>query len=169
MCATDGLRASFRKAEVLNLPLLNQVLHGSRDVFDRHVRVNTVLVEEVDGINLESLQRGLGDVLDVIRPTVDARKRINVEPELGGYYHFRTEGGESFTHEFFVRERPVCFGGVEECNAVFDSRPNQRDHLLLVSSRAVTIAHPHAAEPHGRNFQIAASQFTFLHFSSYNC
>ena len=61
----------------------------------------------------------------MLRPTIDAWKGIKVEPELRGYHDLPTEGGEGFAHEFFVRERPVGFGGVEECDAAFDGRPNQ--------------------------------------------
>ena len=48
VCATDRLHACFGKAEVLHLPLLNQFLHRAGDIFDRHVRVNAVLIEQVD-------------------------------------------------------------------------------------------------------------------------
>jgi fatty-acyl-CoA synthase len=42
MCGTDFLMPDrFGKAEVLHLAFLNQVLHRSRYVFDRHIRVNT--------------------------------------------------------------------------------------------------------------------------------
>src|SRR6266496_4365426 len=69
VCAPNRLYSRFRKAEVLHFTLLNQVLHRSRHVFDRHVRVNTVLIEQIDGIDLESLKRALGDLLDVLWPT----------------------------------------------------------------------------------------------------
>ena len=51
----------FGKAEVLDLTFPNQVLHRSRHVFDRHLRVDTVLVEQIDGIDPEPLERALGD------------------------------------------------------------------------------------------------------------
>ncbi len=70
--AANRLCSCFRKAEVLHLPFLNQVLHRSGHVFDWHVRVNTVLIEQIDGIDLESLERGLGDLLDVLWPTIQA-------------------------------------------------------------------------------------------------
>src|SRR2546425_7133882 len=35
VCMTNRLCCCFRKAEVLHLPFLNQVLHRSRHVFDR--------------------------------------------------------------------------------------------------------------------------------------
>src|SRR4029077_6436061 len=66
VCATDGLHAGFRKAEVLHLALLNQLFHRSSGVFDRHVGVNAVLIEQIDDIGLEALQRGLSDFLDVL-------------------------------------------------------------------------------------------------------
>ena len=74
--ATDRLRSCFGKAEVLDLAFLNQVLHRSRHVFDRHVRVDTVLVEQIDGVDLEPLERGLGDLLDVLRPAIQAEPRV---------------------------------------------------------------------------------------------
>src|SRR5437879_7096128 len=70
VCATDCLHSWIRKAEVLHLTFLNQVLHGARYVFDRHGGVNTVLVEQIDDIGLESLEGGLGDFLDVLWPTI---------------------------------------------------------------------------------------------------
>jgi hypothetical protein len=51
---------------VLNLAFLNQVFHRFRYVFDRHTWVNAVLIEQVNGFDLESLERGLGDLLDVL-------------------------------------------------------------------------------------------------------
>ncbi len=52
--APDGLRTGLGKAEVLHLAGLNQLLHRAGYVFDGHVRVNAVLVEQVDGFYPES-------------------------------------------------------------------------------------------------------------------
>jgi hypothetical protein len=57
--AADRLHARFGKAEVLDLAFLNQILHRARHVFDRHVRVNPMLIEQVDDIHLEPLERAL--------------------------------------------------------------------------------------------------------------
>jgi type II intron maturase len=142
---------------------------SSRHVFDGHVRVNTVLIEQIDGIDLESLERALGGLFDVLRPTIQARRgplplRIKVEPELGGDHYLLTAGSKGFAHELFVRERTVDFGGVEECDAAFDGQPDHGDHLLLVRSRTVAAAHSHAAEPESRNLKAAVSKFARLHF-----
>ena len=56
------MRARFGQAEMLDLALPDQVLHGARDVFDRNVRVDAVLIEQVDDIGPEPLERGVGDL-----------------------------------------------------------------------------------------------------------
>src|SRR5215472_13557675 len=115
---------------MLNLALLNQLLHCAGHVFDRYARVNTMLIEQIDGIDLESLERGFGDLLDVLWPAIQAHEPgfsvgLQFETELGGYHHFATKWSESFAHQFFVGERAVNFSSIEECDAAFDRRPNQ--------------------------------------------
>src|SRR5436309_2865689 len=49
------------------------------------------------------------------------------------------------------------------CTPASDGRPDQRDPLPLVYGRAVAEAQAHAAEPEGRHFQVALSEFALLH------
>ena len=70
VCTTDRLNSCFRKTEVLNLTFVDEFLHRSRDVFDRHVQIDTMLVKPIDRINLESLERFFRDLLDVLRATI---------------------------------------------------------------------------------------------------
>jgi len=83
-----------------------------------------VLIEQIDDTGLESLEQGLGDLLDVLRPTIEAWEGLDVEPELGGNHHLVTKGGKRFAHELLVRERTVDFRRVEERDAA-------RDGLLI--------------------------------------
>ena len=66
MRATNRFRACLRKSEVLHLTGLNQVLHRSGNFFDRHVRINPVLVVQIDDIGLEPLQRAFDGLLYVL-------------------------------------------------------------------------------------------------------
>jgi hypothetical protein len=59
--ATDRLHSCFRKTEVLDLTFLNQVFDGAGDVLNRHVRVNPMLIEQIDVVGLKSLERRFGD------------------------------------------------------------------------------------------------------------
>jgi len=55
---------------VLDLALLDQILHRAGNVFDCHVRVYPVLIEQVDDIDPEPLERALDGFLDMFRPAV---------------------------------------------------------------------------------------------------
>src|SRR5216684_8621609 len=145
---------------MLYLAFLNQVLHRSRHIFDWHFRVNAVLVEEINNLSLEPLERALHALLDVFRPAVQTHWTriflgLELEPELRCDYHLLTKGGEGFAHELFIRERAVDLSRIEECDAAFERSPNDRDHLLLGPHWTVTTGHPHAAETDGRNFEVS--------------
>ena len=43
-------------SEVLHLTGLDQFLNGARDILDWYIRINAVLIEEVDGFDPESLK-----------------------------------------------------------------------------------------------------------------
>ena len=111
---------------MLDLTFLDQVLDRARYVFDRHAGVNPVLIEQIDDIGVETLERGVGDLLDMLRPAVQASAALavwfDIEAELGGNHHSFTERSECFAHEFFVDKRAVDLGGIEECDAEFDCR-----------------------------------------------
>src|SRR5208283_566445 len=139
---------------MLDLAFLNQILDRSRHIFDRYIRVHTMLIEQINRINPKALERGFSDFLDVLWPTIETAlfPRINLEPELSGYRHFPTEGGKSFTHKLFVCERAINFGGIEKCDAAFNGRPDQPDSRLLIDGGAVAKAQPHATQADGRDF-----------------
>jgi hypothetical protein len=139
---------------VFHLAFSDQIVDGSRNFLDRHVRVDAVLVQEIDPIRLESLQASLGDLPDMRGLAIQTRllAAFELEPELRRDDHLIANGGECFTDEFFVRERTVGFCGVEERHSTVDRCPNEGDHLLLVSRRTVAEAHRHAAKSERRNF-----------------
>src|SRR6476646_9222582 len=52
----DRVCGCLRHPEVLDLALLNEVLHCSSYVFDRSFRIHAVLIVEIDGIHFEPLE-----------------------------------------------------------------------------------------------------------------
>src|SRR5260370_40224350 len=126
--ATDRLHSCFRKPEMLYLPFLNQILDRPSNIFDSHVRVNPMLIEEIDVVGLQSLERRFGDLLDVLGPAIHAELLAvgtKFETEFGGYHNLTAKGSERFAHKFFVCERAVHFSSVEERYAAFYGRSNQ--------------------------------------------
>jgi hypothetical protein len=94
MSASNRVGSGFGKSEMLDLALSDQVLHCSRHVFDRHVRVNPVLIQQINCLDLEPLERSLGDLLDVFWAAVKAISRsvrVEPEPEFRSDHHVFTE------------------------------------------------------------------------------
>ena len=158
MCATNGLHSCFGEAEVFHLACLNQFLYRSGYIFNRHVRVHTVLVEEIDHINLKPLQRAFYRLLDVLRMAVQGHWSLlslrvefllEVETELGGDHHLIAQRSQRFSNKFLVHERTIDLCCIKERHALLNGRPQKRDHLLLISCRAIGHAHAHAAESDG--------------------
>src|SRR5262245_37446428 len=111
--------------------------------FDRHVRVDAVLIENIDDITLETLERRVCDLLDVLWPTIHAEHivhfqlacfRIDVVAELGGDHHLTANGRERLTHELLVGEWTIDFSCVEECHTTIDRCSNERDHFSLFAA-----------------------------------
>ena len=87
-----------------------------------------MLIEQIDGIGLESLKRRFGDLLDVLRPAIRADLPpvgTKFETEFGGYHYLIAKWSERFAQKFFVCERAVRFSSVEERYAAFYGGPNQ--------------------------------------------
>ena len=71
---------------------------------------------------------------------------VEVQAELGGDHDLVADRGERFADEFFVGERPVDLGGVEERDAEIDRGADERDGVVACRDRAVALGHAHAAE-----------------------
>src|SRR5438270_4760878 len=123
MCAPDGLHSCLGKSEVLDLALLDQLLHRSCNVFDGHIRIDTMLIEEIDHIGLKAFERSLGNLLDVLWPAVQPCRRTlhrsvglrrYIEAELGGDHYPIAHGSECLTNQLLVDVRPIDLRRIEE-------------------------------------------------------
>ncbi len=139
---------------MLDLALGDQVLDGTGDVFDRHGAIDAMLVEQVDAVGLQALERSLRHRLDALGTAVGAaparaRLQVDVEAELGGDDDLIADRLESFADQLLVRERTVGLGGVEECDAAIMRVVDELDHLGLVRRRTIDARHAHAAQAKG--------------------
>src|SRR5437868_3612714 len=148
--SADRRRRCFRKAEVLDLTFLNQVLHRSRHIFNRYVWIATVLIEEIDHARLEAFERCVGNLLDVLRPAVAAPPLsgywIEIMTELGCDHYPVANRCKGLTDEFFVGEWAIGLRRIEKNNTAVHSRPNESNHFPPVRRRAVVRAHSHTTE-----------------------
>ena len=173
----DRVRSSDRAgrrlghAEVLDLAGLDEFLDRAGDVLDSHVRVDAVLVVEVDGVHAEPLHRAVDDLLDHLGPAGDPASRlaldgIDVPAELGRDHHLVLVRGERLAHQLLVGVRTVDLGGVEEGHPAVHSGADQRDHLLPVRLVAVAAGHAHAAQPDCGNLGAVGAQLALVHIGN---
>ena len=57
---------------MLHLAFPNQILYRARNIFDGHIQVHAMLVEEIDGIDLQPFERALANLLNMRRPAVES-------------------------------------------------------------------------------------------------
>lgn len=127
-----------------------------------------MLIENVDAIGLQTLQAGIGHRLDMLGPAVGAataiaRLKVDVEAELCGNQHMVPNGLDRLADELLIDERTVGFSRVEQGHTAIMGGADEFDHLLVVSWRAVSRTHAHAAKAERGYFQ--CSKFAGLHCS----
>src|SRR5690348_12100873 len=156
---------------MLDLTLGDEVANRAGHVLDRYVRIDPMLVQQIDGFNAEPFQGAFDGLADVLRPAVHSadapRLRVDVEAELRRNHDLVTERAQRFPDHLFILEGSVDFGGVEEGHAAFDGVADQLDALFPRKPRAVALADAHASEADRRNAKTATAEFTRLHFVSF--
>src|SRR4051812_33820004 len=105
MSTANSLHAGFRKPEMLHLAGLNQFLDRTGNVLDGYLRVDAVLIEQVDDVGSQALQRALDGRLDVLRPAIQDLLFAVVterEAELGRDYHPVANGCQCLANDFLI-------------------------------------------------------------------
>ena len=166
VCTPNRFSARLRQTEVLHLALLDQLFDGPSDIFNRHIGIDTMLIEKIDCFDIEAFERCVRDLPDVFRPAVEtiaSAVRIDPKSKLGCNDYVIPERRKRFSHQFFVCERAIRFGSVKEGDPTLDGGTNDFDALLSLRRRPIVGAQPHASEAKGGHFQATVSEFAFSH------
>src|SRR5207249_4191422 len=129
-----------------NFALRDQPLDRTGDVLDRDVRIDAMLVQQIDAVGTEALEQGIDDRLDVLRSAVQTtRASFDVEAELRRDPDAVANRRERFSNELFAGVRSVDFSGVEKRDASFMRFTENLDALVPVCRRSVVGADAHSA------------------------
>jgi hypothetical protein len=138
---------------VQNLAIALQFLDHAGDILDWNLRVDPVLVEEIDAIGAKALKHPLNHTFDVIRPAIKpgaplAGFLIDVPAELGCNHNLVAERRRAFAKNPFHLVRTIRLGCVEKRDATVEGGSNDAYHFAARGDRrligAAHILHPEA-------------------------
>ena len=149
--AADRAGASLGQADVPDLALGDQIGQGADGLLDGRVRVDPVLVVQVDVVGAEPLEGALDGGADVGRAAVgDAGPAAGVgdEAELGGHHDLVAAASDGLADQFLAVERAVDLGGVDVGDAQVQRAVDSADRLGVVKAPAAGVGpgHGHGAQ-----------------------
>ena len=162
-----GRRSRFAEPQVPDLAGEHELRHRPDGLLDGHGTVDTVLVVQVDGVDIEAAQRCVARPVHVLGPAVDGLRSVGLalEPELRRDHVLVAPPREGSADQLLVRERPVHVGRVEQGDAELGSAIDRRDRLCLVTllGGPVEVGHAHAAEPDRRDLEPLSPERAMVH------
>ena len=138
------------ETEVADLAGIDQLGHRAHRLLDRDVRIDAVLVVEVDVVDGQAAQRRVAGGQHVLGSAVDAAGAgivgIADDPELGRQHDLVAPVGDRAPDELLVGVRAVAVRGVQQCDPEVECTMDRRHRLALVGA-AVELGHAHASQP----------------------
>jgi len=168
--ATDDLHAGLGQAEVLDLSLADELLDGAGHILDGHLRIHTMLIQKVDAVGPQALQRRVDHAADVLGAAVQPLPGVTVvKSELRCDHDLIAHRRERFADHAFVDVWTIGLGTVEKGHAAVKGCTDQLHSVCRVGGGAIAEAQPHAAQTERRDGQAAAAELSFLHVVFFRC
>ncbi len=145
----DGCRSRLGQADMADLALGHQFGEFPDGLLDGRVRVDAVLVVQVDVVGAEPLERPFDSEADIGRSAVRAGPAgVGDEAEFFcGQHHLVTAPSDGPADQVLVGEGPVHLGGVEVADAEVERAADGADALFVDASGAgVEDRHAHRAQ-----------------------
>src|ERR1700726_1080301 len=109
--APQCLRRSFGESQVANLTLSHQLRHGADSLLNRSIRIDAVLVIEVNGFNPQAPKAGFTGLAHIIglavEPAYRRILRVTDNPKLRGENNLVPLALDGFSDKFFILEGAI--------------------------------------------------------------
>src|SRR5438034_6868175 len=164
--ATDGIGAGFGQTEIAHVAATNQLGHRAYGFFDRRLRIDPMLIIEIDAINAEPAQARFACLPHVLRFAVNAAKtwriRVAQDSELRRDDNAMAFAANSASEQLLIGVRTINVGGIKKSNPKVDCAIDSGERFGIVAI-AVKFRHAHTAESDRGNNRSAASKFSLFH------
>ena len=150
--------AGLGEPEVAHLPGSDELGHRADGLLDRRVRVDAVLVVEVDRLDAEPRERGVARRVDVLGTAVDpdpAAVGVALVAELRREHHLVAPAGDRLARRA-SRSSPTPYMSAVSRNVT--PRSSARWIVAIDSSSSISrveLGHPHAAEADRADLEVA--------------
>jgi hypothetical protein len=149
---------------MLHFPGGDQFLDRARNVLNWHVGIDAVLVEQIDLVDAQTLERSVADFFYVRRAAVKQAGALrDVKTELGCDHDLIACILQRLSNDLLVGKGSVDFGGIKKVLPALDALANERHGFAMGKTVAIAEIQAHAAEADGRDMNAAAAKFTLLH------
>ena len=114
-----------------------------------------MLVEQIDDVGVEALERGVCYFLNVLRPAIQAHNPLGAHARVGDLEAKLSCDDDTIPHAFkgfadklLICKRPIYFGSVKKCDAQVESAVQCRDGSCFFLA-AIGECHSHTADADG--------------------
>src|SRR6202034_1034401 len=163
--APYGLGLGFGQSEMADFSLAHEIGQGADGVLDRRLRIDPMLVIEVDRLDSEPLEARVARLAHVSGVAPDRKEsalRTADGAEFRGQYDLVAAAPDCPPDQLFVASDPVHVGRIEKRKAALDRAMDGGDRLVVVAT-GVEFRHPHASQTEGRNREAGTSEFALFH------
>src|SRR5258708_22159680 len=137
------------KAEKAYFSLLDQITYRTGHILHRHLWIDTVLIQQVNVIGLESLERAFDGLTDILRPArcfgADLLAVLETKAKFGGDDYLVAPALERPAEQLLVGEGTIALGRIEEGASDLDGTVKCSDRFFLIR-RTIGLAHGHTTE-----------------------
>src|SRR5687768_14092526 len=119
MSTAQRFQPHLGQSPMQNLTFPHQVTDRTSDIFNRHIWIDAVLVEEIDSISVETCEHSLDSLLDMIGTAIESPNhlpclKIDVPAKLGCDHNLVAEGFNGFAEQTFHLKRTISLSCVKK-------------------------------------------------------
>src|SRR5436190_8133171 len=158
--SSQRLRSRFREPDMADFAFLHELRHCAYGLFNWRIRIDAMLVVQVDTVYTEAPQTSLARFANVFRLAVYTPHLwvgwIANNAEFCGDHNLIALAFDGFPDQFLVGVWPVRVRCIEKSNTEFERTVNGGNGFIIIAS-TVEFRHAHAAETEGGDLKTGTS------------
>ena len=156
---SDGLRCGFGQSDIPYFSFFHKFSHSTDSIFNRSIRVNSMLIVKVDDIHTKSLKTCFAGTSDIFRLAVNSQKTsvsTSYISEFCRKHNFIPLSFQCFSDKLFIFTDTIHICRVKKIDSELNCSVNSSDRFFFISL-SIEFGHTHTTEPDSGNIKFALS------------